>query len=66
VDLEALDVIGDSLELLKGRSFRESQLHPHDLIATVDIDHLTGDPTRTIACEENAGLPKFFSRTAAT
>ena len=32
-------------------------LHPHDLIAAVDVEHLAGDRGRAVAGEENSGRP---------
>ena len=41
-------------------------LHPHDLIAPIDIDHLAGDATAAVACKKNPGLAEFFTRAGAS
>ena len=41
-------------------------LHPHDLIAPINIDHLAGDATGAVACKKNPGLAEFFTRAGAS
>ena len=47
------------LGILVGRpampNSRDHILHSHDLVAAVDVDHLTCDPGRAVAREKNAG-----------
>ena len=43
----------------------ESGLHPHDLVAAIDVDHLPGDRRGAVAGEESAGRAEFLRQHVA-
>src|SRR6185437_5219666 len=49
----------------RGESSEDADLHPHDLIPAVNVDHLAGDGGGTIAGKECAGGPEFVGQNIA-